>query len=115
MSDKEIKFTDPDQIINMGGPWIAVLTINNVKINNVIIENYLEDEDFYYFIKYFQISKKQKDNFFSILRINKFNMNMDISKDKFEKIYLESIKNDLLSFYDGFHKNLPVKIKKITW
>ena len=87
MSNNEIKFIEPDQIINMGGPWIGILTINNIKVtDNVIIENHLEDEIFYYFIKYFKISKKQKNNFFSIIRINKLNMNVDTSINKFEKI-----------------------------
>lgn len=49
-----IEFKNPDQIINMGGPWISDLYINGNEIENeIIIDNYLEDSEFYYFVKYF--------------------------------------------------------------
>lgn len=104
-----IEFKNIDQIINMGGPWVGNLYINDNEIENkVIIDNYLEDSEFYYFVKYFQISKKQKDNFFSIIRINKKNFDLVISKEKFLKIYIIDIKVNIVNYTDGFHKNLPI-------
>ena len=53
-----IEFKNPDQIINLGGPWISDLYINGNEIENkIIIGNYLEDSEFCYFVKYFEISK----------------------------------------------------------
>ncbi|MDQ0065135.1 hypothetical protein [Chryseobacterium lathyri] len=107
--NNDIIFKNPDQIINMGGPWVGELAINDTKISkNIIVDNYLEDNEFYYFIKYFKISKKQKENYFLVLRINKNNMDYQISKEKFEKIYLTKIENDTLYYCEGFHEQLPV-------
>jgi hypothetical protein len=104
-----IEFKNPNQIINMGGPWIGDLYINGNEIENkIIIDNYLEDSEFYYFVKYFEISKKQKDNFFSIIRINKRNFKMMMSQEKFERIYIIDIKENMLYHANGFHKNLPI-------
>ncbi|SDH84769.1 hypothetical protein SAMN05421846_102248 [Chryseobacterium taeanense] len=106
---ENIQFKNADQIINMGGPWIGELTIDGIKIDdNIIIDNYVEKKDFYYFIKYFEISKKQKDSFFSVLRINKNNMSHQISKEKFEKIFIKKIENDTLYYCKGFHGQLPI-------
>jgi len=111
-----IEFKNPDQIINMGGPWISDLYINGNEIENkIIIDNYLEDSEFYYFIKYFEISKKQKDNFFSVIRINKQNFKTMISKEKFEKIFIIEMKKNILYYADGFHKKLPIINKLINF
>lgn len=110
MKNENIQFKNPDQIINMGGPWIGELIIENKSISdNILIDNYLDKELFYYFIKYFKISKKQKDNFFSVLRIDKNNMKSSISIEKFEKINIKDIDGDSLYYYDGFHTNLPIE------
>ncbi|SMP21099.1 hypothetical protein SAMN06264346_1066 [Chryseobacterium profundimaris] len=93
----------------MGGPWVGNLYINEIEIDNkIIINNYLEDTDFYYFVKYFEVSKKQRDNFFCIVRTNKRNLVSKISKEKFEKIYIRDIKENILFYSEGFHKNLPI-------
>lgn len=111
-----INFKNADQIINMGGPWIGELVINDIEIsNNIIIDNYLDDKEFYYFIKYFEISKKQKENYFSLLRINKDNMKSQISKERFEKIYLKKIENKMLYYCKGFHEQLPIYNNQIEF
>jgi len=116
MRKENIEFTNPDQIINMGGPWVAELLINNIKIlDNIIIDNYIENLDYYYFVKYFKISKKQKDNFFSIIQISRNNMKIKTSVEKFEKIYIDKIEDNILHYYDGFHNNAAIKNKLISF
>jgi hypothetical protein len=111
-----IEFKNPDQIINLGGPWISDLYINGNEIENkIIIGNYLEDSEFCYFVKYFEISKKQTDNFFSIVRINKQNFKTMISKEKFERIFIIEMKENMLYYADGFHKNLPIVNKLVNF
>jgi hypothetical protein len=100
----------------MGGPWIGTLVIDNVHISdNIIIDNYLEKNDIYYFIKYFEVSKKQKDNYFSIFRINMTNLNFELSNERFEKVYIENIEDNILFYYNGFHANLPIETTYITF
>lgn len=116
--EKYIDFENPDQIINMGGPWIGTLIINNKNVSdNIIIDNYFEKEGIYYFVKYFGISKKQKDNYFTVFRVNTTSLNFEIelSNEKFDTIYIENIEDNLLYYYDGFHTNLPVKTINITF
>ncbi|WP_144283500.1 hypothetical protein [Chryseobacterium echinoideorum] len=116
MKYENIQFGNPEQIINMGGPWVGDLIINNQNVsNNILIDNYLEKELFYYFIKYFKISKKQKDNFFSVLRIDKNNMKVAVSIEKFEKIHIKDIEENSLYYYEGFHENLPVKNSQVNF
>lgn len=110
MRKENIQFENQEQIINMGGPWVGELIINNKKISdNILIDNYIEKELFYYFIKYFKISRRQKENFFSVLRLDKKDMNVAISIEKFEKIFIKDIEGNLLYYYAGFHSNLPIK------
>lgn len=111
-----IDFENPNQIINMGGPWIGTLIINNKNISdNIIIDNYLEKEGVYYFIKYFEVSKKQKDNYFGIFRVNTANSELGLSNERFEKIYIKNIEDNILYYCNGFHANLPIETIQITF
>ncbi|MFC4687672.1 hypothetical protein ACFO4P_12070 [Epilithonimonas pallida] len=111
-----IQFKNPEQIINMGGPWIGQLYFNDKYINdNIVIKNYIEKDNYVYFIQYFLISNKQKDNFFSVIKLNTSNLKVTVSNEKFEKIYIEDIKNEVLYYYEGFHNKLPTKKILLTF
>lgn len=113
---ENITFENEYQIINMGGPWIGDLIIKQKKIEEyIIIDNFLEKEDFYYFIRYFEVSKKQKDNYFSVLRVNKESLEIRTSHERFDKIYIENIEDNTLYFCKGFHNQLPVDNIQLTF
>ena len=103
----KIEFQNPRQIINMGGPWIGDLYIGGLLIdNNVIVENviYKQDLDSYLFIKYHNISKWQKDNYFTINLWDKANDLKKESDDKFDMLYIsEGSNNDEILIYKAFH------------
>ncbi|WP_434574806.1 hypothetical protein [Riemerella anatipestifer] len=111
-----IEFKNLDQIINMGGPWVGDLYIDGIKIETNIIEcNYIDKIDFFYFVKFFETSRKQNDNFFLVLKIDKNNLKIEMSKEKFDKIYIVDVKDNNMYYTMGFHKNLKVVSKILTW
>jgi hypothetical protein len=109
MFDKrlKIKFQNPQQIINMGGPWIGDLFVGDLLIDiNVIIDNviYKQDLDSYFFVKYHNISKWQKDNYFTINLWDRANAVKKESGDKFDMLYIkEGLNKDEILIYNSFH------------
>ena len=62
VQEKDIRFENPNQIINMGGPWVGNLFLNGVFItSNVNIDNvvYKLSGSQVFFVKYYEISKWQ--------------------------------------------------------
>lgn len=104
-----IAFINDEQIINMGGPWIADLTINNqLVMNRCLMDNYLIGDDFLvYFIKYHQISRKQSENYFTINTYNLFSHEILESFKKFRAVFLKGFitENELL-IYNACHDQL---------
>ncbi len=69
INNKKIDFVQPEQILNMGGPWICKMLIeNNIKLDNVLIDNIVTNDNKLYFIKYIEKSKWQRNNFFQLFR-----------------------------------------------
>lgn len=72
-SREKIQFRNPDQILNMGGPWIGELFLGDCKVmDDVIIDNlqYNEEQNRLYFVRYHKVSRWSKENYFSINYIN---------------------------------------------
>jgi hypothetical protein len=103
----DISFKNPNQIINMGGPWIGKLYINKRFISdNVIIDDivYKKEYDLIFFIKYHKVSKFQIGNFFTI---NSWDISQNVQKEsssRFNKLYISQGSNkDELIIYNAFH------------
>jgi len=70
---KSLRFDTPGQVINMGGLWIGELQIDDrIRIDSVIADNiyFSSNAKKLYFVKYDQVSKWQKDNFFYVYRLD---------------------------------------------
>jgi hypothetical protein len=115
INGKVIKFINPDQIINMGGPWVGELMIGDDKImDNVIIDNTIYDvhQNRLYIVKYFNLSKWQHKNYFSICYLDLFTDKIYVIDLKFEMIFIKEIysSNELI-YYEAFHDQ-DEKVKK---
>jgi hypothetical protein len=122
MSDAKanIKFQNVTQIINMGGPWIGDLYIDDELIdNNVIIDNvvYRQDLKSLFFVKYHRISKWQINNYFTINSWDSVQNLKKESEDKFDMLYIsEGRNNEELLVYKAFHdkvKTTSFRIDKL--
>lgn len=102
-----INIKNPEQIINMGGPWVGELFINNIQVSdNVILDNFIPDkgDNVLYFVKYHKISENQRDNYFSVNFIILDSLKISMYDLKFQMIYIEEIrKNKELIYYNAFH------------
>lgn len=117
LSKEGIAFTNPDQIINMGGPWIGELNIDGIKISdNVLIDNVYIDlnNERLYFVKYFPVSRWQKDNYFSVCYYDIKEERVCMNDLRFSQIFIASISNNLtLTYFDAFHDADSTKKKTI--
>ncbi len=114
----KIKFSHPYQILNMGGPWIGNLYVNEEIIcRNVIIDNIIisSDRKKLYFIKYNKVSKWANENYFTLRYIEaptKKKIEYDLT---FETIYVKEIdENNNLTFYSCFQDNKEEKQKRLN-
>lgn len=118
INGKSISFNNPNQIINMGGPWVGELLIGNHKvIDNVIIDNlhYNNEHGRLYFIKYNKISRWQKDNYFSIYYVDILTDKLYIYDLKFDVIFIKGIDSNYeLTYYEAFHDQDEKKIRKLS-
>jgi len=107
IKNKAVKFNSPTQIINMGGPWVGVLFIGELKIMvDVIIDNlfYSKEDDRLYFVRYHKISKWEKENYFTINYFDLSTNKLYMFDMKFEMVFLKEINNSSeLIYYEAFH------------
>jgi hypothetical protein len=106
INGKIVSFNNPNQVINMGGPWVGKLLLDNNEItDNVVLENifYNKAQNNLYFIKYHEISKWQKENYFSINILDLQTNNLFMYDLKFRQVYIEKIDKDDLIYYEAFH------------
>lgn len=115
---KSIKFENPEQIINMGGPWIGDFIYNNIIISkNVIIDNYIcnIEQERIFFIQYKKVSNWQKENYFLLNYLDTNTGNIHTFDFKFDRIFIESINSDsLLTYYEAFCEQDEQKQKSIN-
>ena len=120
IDNRDVAFENPVQIINMGGPWIGDLVIDNRKvIGNILIDNFYFDASNhrFYFILYNHTVNKR----FSICYLSTKDMSIHVYLDYFEIIFIkEIINNDELIFYNAFHdkdvsKRTNVILLKSKW
>ncbi len=104
INNKKIDFVQPEQILNMGGPWICKMLIeNNIKLDNVLIDNIVTNDNKLYFIKYIEKSKWQRNNFFQLFYFDSLSDTIFVYKYHFKIIYIESIIDSKLVYYESFH------------
>tara|TARA_R110002050_G_scaffold200492_1_gene335368 strand:+ start:27675 stop:28091 length:417 start_codon:yes stop_codon:yes gene_type:complete len=107
INEAVVNFKRPNQIINMGGPWVGDLYLGGPKLaNNILIDNLVYNKNLnkLFFVQYIEISKWQRNNFFTInyfdVRLNRI---LQYEK-KFERIFLKEISNEYkCGYYDAFH------------
>jgi len=115
---QNIDFKNPNQILNMGGPWVGEMFYNGKQVtDNVIIDNILFEEGLnrLFFVKFNEQSKWKNDNYFTINYFDLSTYNVFKYESKFESIFISSISdNGELLYYEAFHdKNKETK-KKIN-
>jgi len=112
IAGKSIHFDSPTQIINMGGPWVAKLVIDQKVIaNNVLIDNLYPNptEEKLYFVRYHEVSKWESNNFFYVYFIEVASGEMYMYDLKFVQIFIDGISNgNILAYFDAFHNKNPV-------
>lgn len=102
-----IKFDNPDQILNMGGPWVGNLYINDKLVDeDIIIDNYILDKNCekIYFIKYKKVSKWMDNNKFFLRYWELSSKKLFEYELSFNFIFLVDIKNENeIIYYKSFH------------
>ena len=104
----KVEYLNHRQILNMGGPWVGDLLINNSYISdNVIIDNLLYDQisQDVFFVK-FNDNKAYwlKDVYFTICKIDLQTNTFVEYAEKFSKVYLHRKISDCeLEIYKAFH------------
>jgi hypothetical protein len=109
MNKKKYEFKNPDQIINMGGPWIGDFYYEDVFISkDIIIDNLLFSDNKVYFVKYHSPSKKRSDIFFTICCWNIDMKSISESTQMFDMLYLkEMISDNEMIICNAFHGEMP--------
>jgi hypothetical protein len=121
INEKRITFKNPNQIINMGGPWVGKLFLNDDELtDNVIIDNllYKEDEKRLYFVRYQKGSRWKKNNYFTVSYLDLSNNTIHAFESKFKILFIKNITNngDLI-YYEAFHdkdENKKARINDFT-
>lgn len=116
LNHKIITFDNPNQIINMGGPWVGNLNFNNcIFVENVVLDNFINDEsnERFYFVKYNKISKWESDNFFQIQIIDYKHDKLTVVEKRFKKIFIDKIINSDLFYFEAFYNNNEINFLKL--
>lgn len=118
IENKVIKFESPTQIINMGGPWVGIFFIGELKImDDVIIDNifYSKEDNRIYFVKYHKVSRWEKENYFTINYFDLSTNNLYMFDMKFEMLFLKEISNSSeLIYYIAFHDRDESKERRLN-
>jgi hypothetical protein len=118
INNESVNFRSPDQILNMGGPWIGELFVGNSKIiDNVIIDNliYKENQHRLYFVRYHKISSWSQENYFSVDYFDVLTKSIHTYKMKFEMIFIKEITDTYdLIYYNAFHDKDEMKLKRMN-
>lgn len=100
-------FKNPNQIINMGGPWIGDLFLKkHIICKSVLIDSqkFYPKEEKLFFVKYHEVSKWRVHNFFTINYWNKKNNQLFESNLKYNVLFIQKGNNeDEIIIYKAFH------------
>jgi len=115
---KSIVFDFPTQIINIGGPWVGTLVIDQKVIaDSVLVDNLYPNPktEKLYFIRYHDVSKWQKNNFFFVYFIEIESGEMYMYDLKFEQIFIDNISSDNeMTYFEAFHNKNEEQIREIN-
>lgn len=103
------EYKNPEQILNMGGPWIGNLFYKGFEISkNVLLDNRVLslDTDRAFFVKYHP-AKQVKDVFFTLC-FYVFNTSRIYQyKTTFDKLYIGKMPSDnTLTLFHAFHSEI---------
>jgi hypothetical protein len=105
IADIELTITNQDQILNMGGPGIGDVAIDNDLISkDCILDNFVYNEDLHllFFVKYNRVSKYQW--YFSINFYNVEAKTLYEFDKVFDMVYLgKFISKNELEIFHAFH------------
>lgn len=107
----EYTFKNPTQVINMGGPWIGSLYLNECFVaNGIVLDNllYLPDNSKVFFVKYHEIPNKGNGVVFTICYWDLATKKLFESPEEFNMLYLKKFNDEgLMIVCDAFHGELP--------
>ena len=102
-----VEIKNVDQILNMGGPWVGDIYIDNILISeSVHVDNLIYSSKFkkLFIVKYFHTSIHQRSNYFSIGFFDLVNGILKFIDKKFEMVYVKEIINEKeLLIVKAFH------------
>lgn len=114
---QKIDFKNPNQILNMGGPWVGEMYYNGKLVaSNIIIDNLLfkEGVNRLYFVQYNEQSKWKKENYFTINYFDLSSYKVFTYESKFESIFICSISDrGELIYHEAFHDKNKETEKKL--
>ncbi|NVM62233.1 hypothetical protein FHW88_000509 [Mucilaginibacter sp. SG538B] len=95
-----------DQVISMGGPWTGDLKIDNKLISTgCIVDNVLYDPDYsrLIFVRYHNIGKWRKDNYFTLNIVDLKSKKQYESIMHFDMVFITHITADYVEIVNAFH------------
>ena len=101
-------FSNPNQILGMGGPWIGDLIVKKNHVSSdVIIENvfFCEDSNRLYYLKYCKGKSFFSKYYFVICSVDLNSCEIIQYEMKFKLIYIKDVVNGNLNYFEAFHNN----------
>jgi hypothetical protein len=114
----KIEFTDPQESLGMGGPYLANCYLSDKKLKHrFLVDNYFfsKNENILFLNRYTTKQQKKVLGLFNAtannrdFRIIACDLSLNcfyISIQTFDHLYLQEIKNDLIYYYVAFHSDL---------
>ena len=119
INNKVVSFNNPNQIINMGGPWVGDLIIgNNLLMTNVVIDNLVYQPEYnkLLFVNYNNISKWLNDNYFTINYLDIDRNEIFMFCKHYKIVYIEGFVDiDKFVIYNAFHNKDATKRMDINF
>ena len=105
----DIKFTEGQESFGMGGPCLGICFLNHRQLEKqFLVDNFIFTPDKRYIAlnRYSDISVWAKDREFKIVVADIENHRYFISKKGLRSLFLESMDEDRIVFYEAFHDNI---------
>lgn len=100
-----VEFRNPRQIINMGGPWVADAYWEGLLVEkDVLVDNYIVNNNRLFFIRYHGLDKWARNNFFTICYLDIPSRHMVEIPREFDEVYLvEVLSENEVGISRAFH------------
>ena len=107
----EIEFQPEREIFGMMGGWIGQISVNQTLLKgNFLHQPYVIDDGsrFLFFARY-EYGKMRNDVRFSLVIFDTTNRDVWIYKHKFKALFIESVKENQITFYKAFQQIKSLK------